>query len=44
MKSKKAAGPLEVNTEMITESGRAGIKVLVKLCQQVLNGKNFVGG
>ena len=41
MRPGKAAGPSEVNTEMITACGKASIKMMVKLCQQVLDGRGI---
>ena len=40
MKPGKAAGPSEVCAEMISASG-VGVRVMVKLCQRVLNGKEI---
>ena len=37
----KAARPSKVNVEMIIASGKIGIVVLMKLCQQVLDGKGM---
>ena len=39
MKLGKAAGPSEVNMEMIIASGKFGVGVIKKLCQRVLDGK-----
>ena len=39
MKLGKAAGPSEVNMDMIIASGKFGVGVIKKLCQRVLNGK-----
>ena len=36
----KAAGPSEVNMDMIIASGKFGIGVTKKLCQRVLDGKD----
>ena len=41
MKLGKAAGPSEVNMDMIMASGKFGVKVLKKLCQTVLDGKGM---
>ena len=41
MKLGKAAGPSEVNTEMIVESGKIVVAVMVKLCQRVLDRKGI---
>ena len=38
MKVGKAAGPSEVNADMIAASGEIGIGVMVELCQGVLDG------
>ena len=37
MKMGKAAGPSEVNVELIVPSGEIGICVMVELCQGVLD-------
>ena len=37
----KAAGPSEVNMDMIMASGKFGVGVLKKLCQRVLDGKGM---
>ena len=37
----KAAGPYEVNMDMIMASGKFGAGVLKKLCQRVLDGKDM---
>ena len=42
MKLGKAAGPSEVNMDMIMASGKFGVGVLKKLCQRVLNGKQVL--
>ena len=39
MKSGKATGPFEVDSEMIIASGHIGIKVIVELRQRVLDGR-----
>ena len=39
MKLGKAAGPSEVNMDMIIASGKFGVGVIQKLCQRVLDGK-----
>jgi len=41
MKTSKAPGPSEVNTEMVIASGDTGIRVLMELCQRVLDGKEM---
>ena len=41
MKSGKAAGLSEVSVEMIRASGDVGIKVMMDLCQRVLDGKGM---
>ena len=41
MKSGKATGPSEVSVEMIIASGEIGIKVMMNLCQCVLDGKGM---
>ena len=41
MKLGKAAGPSEVNMDMIRASGKLGVGVLKKLCQRVLDGKDM---
>ena len=41
MKLRKAAGPKEVNMDMIIASGKFGIGVMKKLCQRVLDGKGM---
>ena len=41
MKLGKAAGPSEVNMDMIMANGKFGVGVLKKLCQRVLNGKGM---
>ena len=38
MKSRKATGPFEVSLEMIVASGENGVKVMMELCQRVLDG------
>ena len=38
MKSGKATGPSEVSVEMIVASGKIGVKVMMELCQRVLDG------
>ena len=37
----KAAGPSEVSVEMIAASGEIGIRVIVDLCQRVLDGRGM---
>jgi len=39
IKTRKAPGPSEVNTEMVIASGQTGIRVLMELCQHVLDSK-----
>ena len=41
MKLRKAAGPSEVNMDMIIASGKFGVGVMKKLCQRVLDGKGM---
>ena len=41
MKLGKAAGPSEVNMDMIMASGKFGVGVLKKLCQRALDGKGM---
>ena len=41
MKSGKATGPSEVDSEMIIASGNTGVKVMVELCQRVLDGRGM---
>ena len=41
MKSGKATGPSEVNVEMIVASGEIGMKVIMDLCQRVLDGRGM---
>ena len=41
MKVGRAAGPSEVSVEMISASGEIGIDVMMKLCQDVLDGKGI---
>ena len=41
MKSGKATGPLEVSVEMIAASGKIRIKVMMELCQHVLNSRGM---
>ena len=41
MKSGKATGPSEVSVEMIVASGEIGVKVMMELCQRVLNGRGM---
>ena len=38
MKSGKATGPSEVSVEMIVASGEIGVKMMMELCQRVLDG------
>ena len=41
MKSEKATGPSEVSVEMIVASGEIGVKVMMELCQRVLDGRGM---
>ena len=41
MKSGKATGPSEVSVEMIVASGEIGMKVMMELCQHVLDGRGM---
>ena len=41
MKLGKAAGPCEVNMDIIIASGKFGVGVIKKLCQRVLDGKGM---
>ena len=41
MKTGKAVGPSEVSTEMIAASGEVGIRVMIELCQRLLDGKGM---
>ena len=41
MKSGKAAGTSKVSVEMIVASGKIGVKVMLELCQRVLDGKGM---
>ena len=41
IKSGKATKPSEVDSEMIIASGDAGIKVMMKFCQRVLDGRGM---
>ena len=41
MKSGKATGPSEVSVEMIVASGKIGVKVMMELCQRVLDGRGM---
>ena len=42
-KSGKATGPSEVSVEMIVASGEIGVKVMIELCQRVLDGSLMSG-
>ena len=44
MKSGKATGTSEVSVEMIVASGEIGVKVMMELCQSVLNGRGMPDG
>ena len=41
IKSGKATGPYEVSVEMIVASGEIGVKVMMELCQRVLDGRGM---
>ena len=41
MKSGKATGPSEVSVKMIVTSGEIGVKVMMELCQRVLDGRGM---
>ena len=41
MKSGMATGPSEVSVEMIVASGEIGVKVMMELCQRVLDGRGM---
>ena len=41
MKSRKATGPSEVSVEMIVASGEIEVKVMMELCQRVLDGRGM---
>ena len=41
MESEKATGPSEVSVEMIVASGEIGVKVMMELCQSVLDGRRM---
>ena len=41
MKSRMATEPSEVSVEMIVASGKIGIKVMMELCQRVLDGRGM---
>ena len=41
MKSGKATGPSEVSVEMIVASGEIRVKVMMELCQRVLDGRGM---
>ena len=41
MKSGKATGPSELSVEMIVTSGEIGVKVMMELCQRVLDGRGM---
>ena len=41
MKLGKAAGPSEVNMDMIIASGKLGVRVIRKLCQRMRDGKGM---
>ena len=41
MKLGKVTGPSEVSVEMIVASGEIGVKVMMELCQNVLDGRGM---
>ena len=41
MESGKATGPSEASVEMIVASGEIGVKVMMELCQHVLDGRGM---
>ena len=41
MKSGKATGTSEVGVEMIVASGEIGVKVMMELCQRVLDSRGM---
>ena len=41
MKSGKATGPSEVSVDIIFASGEIGMKVMMELCQRVLDGREM---
>ena len=41
IKSGKATGPSKVSVEMIVVSGEMGVKVMMELCQRVLDGRGM---
>ena len=41
MKSGKATGISEVSVEMIVASGKIGVKVMMELCQRLLDGRGM---
>ena len=41
MKSGKATGQSEVSVEMIVASGEIGVRMMMELCQRVLNGRGM---
>ena len=43
MKSGKATRPSEVSVEMIVASGGIGVKMMMELCQRVLDGRGMPG-
>ena len=43
-KSGKATGPSKVSVEMIVASGEIGVKVMMELCQRVLDGRGMPDG
>ena len=43
MKSGKATGPSEVSVEMIVTSSKIGLKLMMELCLQLLDGREMPG-
>ena len=41
IKSGKATGPSEVSVEMIVASREIGVKIMMELCQRVLDGRGM---
>ena len=41
MKSGKADEPSEISVEMIVASGEIGVKVMMDLCQRILDGRRM---
>ena len=42
MKLGKATGPFDISVEMIVTSGEIGVKVMMELCQRVLDERGMV--